>query len=100
MELELPPERVQEMMIRDWDVVFCQGWLFRNHRHRFRWHEFLEGRGWLDLHPLPGPWEGLVERSWQRVSILLANWARPAGAWKRSSSAFTGRMSFALNYSK
>lgn len=67
LELELPPERVQEMMIRDWDVVYCQSWLFRNHWNRDRWHDFLERRDWLDLERLPGPWEHRLRESWQRT---------------------------------
>lgn len=67
LELELPPERVQEMMIRDWDVVYCRGWLFRDHRKRHRWYDFQEARGWLDLENLPDPWPQRLELSWQRV---------------------------------
>jgi len=66
LELELPAERVEEFMIRDWHVVYCQAWLCR-HQPVDRWHEFTERRGWEDLQVYPAPYEELLERSWQRL---------------------------------
>lgn len=66
LELELPAERVQEFLIRDWDVVYCQAWLFK-HLPRNRWYDFRERRGWEDLEVYPEPYESLLKRTWQRL---------------------------------
>ena len=66
LELELPAERVQEFLIRDWDVVYCQAWLFK-HLPRNRWYDFQERRGWEDLEVYPEPYESLLKRTWQRL---------------------------------
>lgn len=66
LELKLPPERVEEFLIRDWDVVYCQSWLFK-HLPRNRWWDFQERRGWENLDNYPEPYETLLRRSWQRL---------------------------------
>ncbi|MBN9418088.1 MAG: DUF3841 domain-containing protein [Candidatus Eremiobacteraeota bacterium] len=66
LEVELPAERVQEFLIRDWDVVYCQAWLFK-HLPRNRWYDFQERRGWEDLAVYPEPYESLLKRTWQRL---------------------------------
>lgn len=66
LELELPADRVEEFLIRDWDVVYCQAWLCK-HLPRQRWYEFEKRRGWEDVYPYPEPYQTLLERSWQRL---------------------------------